>query len=69
LVLSVTAVYERIRKLEKEGYISGYMAILNKTKVDMDFMVFCHVKLVKHGQKFVVNFKREVKQIDDVLEC
>jgi Lrp/AsnC family leucine-responsive transcriptional regulator len=69
LGLSVTAVYERIKKLEKEGFIDGYMAVVNKKKVDRDFVVFCHVKLVQHSQEFVVSFEREVKKLNEVLEC
>ena len=69
LGLSVTAVYERIKKLEKEGFIDGYMAVVNKTKVDRDFVVFCHIKLVQHSQEFVVRFEREVKKLNEVLEC
>ena len=69
LGLSVTAVYERIKKLEKEGFIDGYIAIVNKQKVERDFVVFCHVKLVQHSQEFVVSFEKEVKGISEVLEC
>ncbi|KAA5825770.1 Lrp/AsnC family transcriptional regulator [Algibacter amylolyticus] len=69
LGLSVTAVYERIKKLEKEGYINGYIAIVNKKKVDRDFVVFCHVKLLQHSQEFVKRFEKEVTSINEVLEC
>mgnify|MGYP003443282856 FL=1 len=45
LNLSVTAVYERIKKLEREGIIDKYVAILNRNKINKAFMVFCHIKL------------------------
>ena len=44
LGLSVTAVYERIRKLENNGVIAKYVAILNRHKIDRNFIVLCHVK-------------------------
>jgi Lrp/AsnC family leucine-responsive transcriptional regulator len=69
LGLSVTAVYERIKKLEKGGFIDGYIALVNKEKVNRNFVVFCHVKLVQHSQEFVVRFEKEVKQLNEVLEC
>jgi Lrp/AsnC family leucine-responsive transcriptional regulator len=69
LGLSVTAVYERIKKLEKEGFIDKYVAIVNKQKVERDFVVFCHVKLIQHRQEYVVSFEKEVKGINEVLEC
>ncbi|WP_136480893.1 Lrp/AsnC family transcriptional regulator [Cognatitamlana onchidii] len=69
LGLSVTAVYERIKKLEKEGFIDGYTAVLNKARIDRNFVVFCHVKLIQHSQDFVIRFEREVKKLNEVLEC
>ncbi|KJD34553.1 AsnC family transcriptional regulator [Tamlana nanhaiensis] len=69
LGLSVTAVYERIKKLEREGFIDGYVALVNKARIDKNFVVFCHVKLVQHTQDYVIKFEREVAKIPEVLEC
>ena len=69
LALSVTAVYERIKKLEKTGFIQEYVALVSKEKVDKSFVAFCHVKLVQHTQDNVKQFEREVIAIDEVLEC
>lgn len=69
LNLSVTAVYERIRKLEKNGIVSQYVALVDKRKVEKDFVAFCHIKLVQHTQDYVVKFERDVNQLDEVLEC
>jgi len=69
LILSVTAVYERIKKLEKAGVIERYVALVNKAKVSKDFVVFCQIKLVQHSQDYVVKFEREVGNLDEVVEC
>lgn len=69
LNLSVTAVYERIKKLEREGIISKYVAILDKKKIDKGFMVFCHIKLVQHNVDNVTTFEKEIVKLDEVLEC
>lgn len=69
LGLSVTAVYERIRKLEKNGIIKNYVALVDKKRVDKAFVAFCHVKLVQHSQDYVMKFEREVRKLDEVLEC
>jgi Lrp/AsnC family transcriptional regulator, leucine-responsive regulatory protein len=69
LNLSVTAVYERIKKLEKEGIINNYVALVKKEKVNKAFVAFCHIKLIQHSQEYVVKFEREVTNIDEVLEC
>ena len=69
LSLSITAVYERIKKLEKTGIIKGYVALLSKEKLEQSFVAFCHVKLIQHTQDNVKQFEKEVIKIDEVLEC
>jgi Lrp/AsnC family leucine-responsive transcriptional regulator len=69
LGLSVTAIYERVKKLENNKIISGYVALLNKKAIEKDFVAFCHIKLVQHSQDFVIKFEREVRKLDEVLEC
>ncbi|MDG1778990.1 MAG: Lrp/AsnC family transcriptional regulator [Flavobacteriaceae bacterium] len=69
LALSVTAIYERIKKLEKTGFIEGYVALISKEMVGKSFIAFCHVKLIQHTQDNVKQFEREVITIAEVLEC
>ncbi|WP_159799110.1 Lrp/AsnC family transcriptional regulator [Flavobacterium sp. MK4S-17] len=69
LNLSVTAVYERVKKLEREGIIDKYVALLNNKKVQKAFIVFCHIKLVQHIKEYLTRFEEEVKKLDEVLEC
>jgi Lrp/AsnC family leucine-responsive transcriptional regulator len=69
LHLSVTAVYERIKKLEHRGIIKNYVALIEKKKVEKAFVAFCHIKLSQHSQDYVVKFEREVRKLDEVLEC
>lgn len=69
LGLSVTAIYERIRKLENIGVISKYVAILDKQKVDRNFIVLCHIKLTQHKKEFVLQFEKEVMNLEEVTEC
>ena len=69
LDMSVTAVYERIKKLEKAGVIDKYVALVNKQSVGKAFVAFCHIKLVKHSQELVNQFEKEVATIDEVLEA
>jgi Lrp/AsnC family leucine-responsive transcriptional regulator len=69
LGLSVTAVYERIKKLENNGVINRYAALLDRKRIGIDFVAFCHVKLIQHSQDYVVKFEREVRKLDEVLEC
>lgn len=69
LQLSKTAVYERIRRLERTGVITGYVALLDKEKVQRDFTVLCHIKLVQHTKENVLRFEREILKLEEVSEC
>ncbi|NNL80910.1 MAG: Lrp/AsnC family transcriptional regulator [Flavobacteriaceae bacterium] len=69
LGLSVTAVYERVKKLEKEGVIHKYVALIDKSKVNRSFVAFCHIKLVQHSQEYVARFEREVSRLEEVMDC
>lgn len=69
LNLSVTAVYERIKKLEKADVISKYVALVNPKKIEKSFLVFCHVKLIQHSREYLSVFEREILKLDEVSEC
>ena len=69
LNLSVTAVYERIKKLEREGIIDKYVVLINRSKVEKGFVVFCHLKLIQHTKEFISKFESQVIQLPEVLEC
>ncbi|CAH0156283.1 Lrp/AsnC family transcriptional regulator [Chryseobacterium sp. WG14] len=69
LGLSVTAVYERVKKLENAGVISKYVALLDRNKIHRNFIVLCHVKLTQHKKEFVLQFEKEVMNLEEVTEC
>lgn len=67
--LSSTPVFERLRRLEKEGYIRKYVAVLNPQKLNCGFTVFCSVKL-RHLNRDIANaFTEIVRKIPQVTEC
>ena len=69
LQLSKTAVYERIRRLERTGVITQYVALVDKEKLQKDFTVLCHIRLVQHTKDNVLRFEREVLKLEEVSEC
>jgi Lrp/AsnC family leucine-responsive transcriptional regulator len=69
LNLSVTAVYERIKKLEREGVIEKQVVLLNRNKIKKGFVVFCHLKLMQHTKEFIADFEKDVVKLNEVLEC
>ncbi len=69
LDLSTTAVYERIKKLEKQNIITDYVAIINKEKINRSFIAIAHVKIKSHSKDAILRFEKKVDQIREVLEC
>ena len=69
LGLSTTAVFERIRKLERENVITHYVALVDKEAVEKSFTVFCHIKLIQHTKDNVIRFERQIQHLDEVQEC
>lgn len=67
--LSTTPVYERIRRLERSGYIERYVAILNAEKLNQGFVVFCSVKLKRVNNAIANDFAEFVRNIPEVTEC
>jgi Lrp/AsnC family leucine-responsive transcriptional regulator len=69
LNLSVTAIYERVKKLENQKVIEKYVAIVNKNKIEKSFLVFCHIKLIQHSKEYLNTFEYEVLKLEEVSEC
>ena len=67
--LSATAVYERIKRLEKQGVIDRYVALVAPERVEKHLKVFCQVKLSQHIKPRVLQFEDEVSQLDEVVSC
>lgn len=69
LHISKTPVYERIKRLEDEGYIKNYVALVDNKKVGLPLVVFCNVSLAVHNEEYIQRFKKEIQQIDEIMEC
>lgn len=69
LHLSTTAIYERIKRLERTQVITSYVALIDKVKVNKGFTAFCHVKLVQHTRDNIRHFEREILKLSEVVEC
>ena len=65
--LSAPSVIDRIKKLEDNGVIIGYRAILNARQLGKDVTAFIGV-LINHP-KLIGDFERNIVQLEDVLEC
>lgn len=67
--LSITPVHDRIRKLEREGLIERYVALLNRQKLGKSLLVYCNVTLDKQRKESFEEFNEAVLHMPEVLEC
>ena len=67
--LTPTPVFERLRRLEKQGYIKKYVAILDAEKLNRSMLVFCKVKLKQINRQMADAFTHRIRLIPEVTEC
>ncbi|KAA3645311.1 MAG: Lrp/AsnC family transcriptional regulator [Chloroflexi bacterium] len=67
--LSPPATLTRVKRLEQEGYISRYVAQLNREQLGYDILCFIQINLRIHGPEEVALFRSKVSELPEVLEC
>lgn len=67
--LTSTPVFERQKRLERQGYIRRYVAVLDAEKLGLGLLVFCKVKLKQINHEIADTFSRRIQRIPEVTEC
>ena len=67
--LSPSACHRRVQRLEEEGFIGSYVALLNARRLGRPTTVFVEITLQGQADEVLEAFEREVKKVPDVLEC
>ena len=67
--LSPSACHRRVQRLEKDGIIAGYVALLNPRKVGRPTTVFVEITLSGQADEVLDAFEKAVARVPDVLEC
>lgn len=67
--LTTTPCIERVKRLERDGYIKGYFAQLNPDQLGSGLIVFVQIRLVRTSKDGFDEFKRAVIQLPEVQEC
>ncbi|WP_374658809.1 Lrp/AsnC ligand binding domain-containing protein [Inhella sp.] len=67
--LSSSSVHERVKRLQREGYILGYRAQLNPDKLGAALLVFVEVLLDRTVHDVMDSFKAAVQARPEILEC
>ena len=67
--LSVTPCLVRVKKLQAEGYIGGYSAMINMGKLGQVLTVFTEITLRNHRQADIARFMSAIQNVEQVIEC
>ncbi|TKC92542.1 Lrp/AsnC family transcriptional regulator [Trinickia terrae] len=67
--LSETPCARRLKRLESEGYIEGYQAVLSRSALQIGVVAFAHVRFGVHERKLSDQFEREIQAIPRIVSC
>lgn len=67
--LSTSPTFERQKRLERDGYITHYVAKVDHRKLGNNLVVFCNIRLKQHSKKLGEEFVAEMNKISEVTEC
>jgi Lrp/AsnC family transcriptional regulator, leucine-responsive regulatory protein len=67
--LSTTPTHERIKRMEREGVIQKYVALLDNRSVGRGIMVLCQVSLKDHDKRTAKAFIHAIQEFPEVIEC
>jgi len=67
--LSPSPCARRVRRLEQEGFITGYSAIIDQEKLGFGFTVFVSVQLDRQIDERLIEFEKAIKALPEVLDC
>lgn len=66
---STTPVHERVKRLERDGVIQGYTAVIDPEKIGLGLTAFCEVNLQSHEAEMLSTFEKNIAEMEEVIEC
>ncbi|GAB4018134.1 Lrp/AsnC family transcriptional regulator [Spirosoma migulaei] len=69
LGMTTTPIFERIKRMERDGVIAGYVALVDPEKVGRPMVVFCNVSMPDYTPDNISGFEESIRQMPDVLEA
>lgn len=67
--LSPTPTFERQKRLEREGYIEKYVALVDSHKVGNSIVLWCNIRLKQHTHDYIQEFMDAVQDIEEITDC
>lgn len=69
LQMTNTPIFERIKRLEREGIIRGYTTQLDREKLGFMLTAFCSITLEQHHKAYLDQFEEDVRKLPEVAAC
>lgn len=67
--LSRSAVFHRVKRLEKDEVITGYHARIDRSKIGLEIRAFCNVSLQQHAASFLEEFELAIREFREIRSC
>ena len=67
--LSPAPTLERVKKLESNGFIQSYHALVDEAKLDLGISAFMQISLIRQRDNAINNFLEQINAINEVMEC
>lgn len=67
--LSPAPTLERVKKLENNGFISSYHALVEESKLELGLSAYMQISLIRQRDNAINNFIEQINKIDEVMEC
>lgn len=67
--LSPAPTLERVKKLENNGFIESYHALVNEEKLELGITAFMQISLIRQRDNAINDFLTQIEKIDEVMEC
>ena len=67
--LSPSPTFERQKRLEREGYIKKYVALVDSRKVGNQIIIWCNIRLKQHTHDYIQEFMDAVQDIEEITDC
>ena len=69
LNLSTTPIFERLKRLERQGVIEKYVALLDPQKLGKKLHAFIHISILDHSKRALDAFVAEIANYPEIMEC
>jgi Lrp/AsnC family transcriptional regulator, leucine-responsive regulatory protein len=66
---SLATIHDRTRRLKEQGYIKKVVALLDRKRINIGLLAFCHVILLDHSTNPLGQFEKDISGFPEIMEC